>query len=361
MRLSATYHPIEYLLLQCRKWIPGSLSVQAIFNQSNQIMYFDGEDNHKLDLTSNENAIHLIKIRERKSRYTWVDQSFLAGSTRQFAQLTMDKELEHHYLALFINNPSDQLSDIILIEFPEHVNPFRIKNSSINLSTDDKENLGAVLYSVISSEYERIANENKLLIELSSGMSLLQAELKEAKHALSLLQQQIANDFNASLEYILAQLQVEEKLIIDVLPDTFSVLKEMNLPEGELKSVILRAAHIEMITQPQSLRIKLSPHFLQKSSTSVTNSNVEHKYDKVSALLQRYEEAAAQLVAEKVVINGKNIAKKLMVTPPALTDAVKKNAQRITLLLQNYPEKWRLIRQYLKPIQRIESELVKRA
>ena len=43
------------------------------------------------------------------------------------------------------------------------------------------------------------------------------------------------------------------------------------------------------------------------------------------------------------------------VTPPAITDAVKKNEKRIRFLLNQYGDKWPLIRRFLKPIERLDD------
>jgi len=362
LRLSATYHPIEFLLLQCKKWIPGAVTTQAIYNKSNRIHYFDG-DTHVHVTMSNTQSVHFLKLRQRKTRFAWVNEHFFSAdnSTNSTSQLTMDKELDNHYLALFIPNSLDQLSDVLLIEFPKHVNPFRLKNSTINLSTDDKENVGAVLHGVFSSEYERIINENKLLKAFSSGMTSLQSELERTKNELALLKEDLQRDFTATLEFILAQILVEEGARIEISPETVSLLKSLKLSEQNLKSTLLKALNLELITQFNSEIVRISPHFIEAQSKNEGSSFVSEKYDKTMLLLNRYEEAAQELTRIQIPVNGKHIAAKLHVTPPALTDAVKKNATKITVLLENYPDKWVLIRQYLKPIQRIDDAFRKTA
>ena len=362
MRLSATYHPIEFLLLQSKKWIPGAVTTQAIYNKSNRTHYFDGETHVRVTM-SDLQSVHFLKLRQRKTRFAWVNEHFFSAenSTNSASQLTMDKELENHFLALFIPNSLDQLSDVLLIEFPKHVNPFRLKNATINLTTDDKENVGAVLYSVFSSEYERIVEENKLLQAFSSGMKSMQSELERVKNELAHLKENIERDFTASLEFVLAQILVEEHARLEILPETVALLKNLKLSEQNLKSTLLHALNLEMIAQPNVETVRISPHFIEVQSSIQNNSFVSEKYDKTMLLLNRYEEAAQELTRNQIPVNGKNIASKLHITPPALTDAAKKNATKISVLLENYPEKWTLIRQYLKPIQRIDDAFRKTA
>lgn len=362
MRLSATYHPIDFLLLHYKKWIPGAVNIQAVYNKSNRVHYFDGETYTHVTM-SDLQSVHFLKLRQRKTRFTWGNADFFSADITSISssQLTMDKELDNHFLALFIPNSTDQLSDIILIEFPQHVNPFKLKNATINLTTDDKENVGAVLHGVFCSEYERVSLENKLLQAYRSGMENLQSELERTKNELTILKENIQRDFTATLEFILAQILVEEHVRLEILPETISLLTRMKLSDQNLKSTLLNALNLELINQSNSDTVQISPHFIEAQSNSESISFVNEKYDKTMLLLNRYEAAAQELTRAQIPVNGKHVADRLHITPPALTDAVKKNATKITVLLENYPKKWTLIRQYLKPIRRIDDAFGKSA
>jgi hypothetical protein len=57
-----------------------------------------------------------------------------------------------------------------------------------------------------------------------------------------------------------------------------------------------------------------------------------------------------------MVINGKSIAQNIVppVSPPAITDILKKNISKIENKMKEYPSNWQLIRKYLKPLRELE-------
>lgn len=87
----------------------------------------------------------------------------------------------------------------------------------------------------------------------------------------------------------------------------------------------------------------------QSSTTTIRN--------RAELLLDKYEQAALSALASEQVINGKTIAAHLQpsVSPPAITDALKKNRKAIKKLLDENPNKWGLLRSNLKPVKNISE------
>ena len=82
--------------------------------------------------------------------------------------------------------------------------------------------------------------------------------------------------------------------------------------------------------------------------------------DRTEILLNRYEQSAQRAKEMGIEINGKTIAELMnpSVSPPAVSDALKKNRKTIAELLRNHPEKWPLIRMKLKPLQYLVNQSV---
>lgn len=362
MNFSATYHPAEFLIGHCQEWIPGVARVQALYNKDHKVYYHDGMESTRLML-SDLSSIQLFKQRERKGRFSWVTPDYFISneSPSVVKQLNLEKELENHALLLFLLNPIDQLMDVFLIEFPTHVNPFRLKNSIINLTTDEKDHIGAVLFTVFSAEYNRIIHENQLAAGLSAGFSALQKELESVKNELNALRKTTQEDFDNLVLRICNELVIEEKIEVEVSFESMKMLRSMKLSESQLKASLSDALSIQRMANFGATKIVLTPYFIRAKSDTTISSTVSEKYDKVLYILDKYEAAATRITKEQRPVNGKNIARELEVTPPALTDAVKKNGLKIAVLLEKYPERWRIIRQYLKPVQRIDANLPKSA
>jgi len=96
----------------------------------------------------------------------------------------------------------------------------------------------------------------------------------------------------------------------------------------------------------------------QQASNKRINNSISLTRNRAELLLDKYEQAAQVALDNAQVINGKTIANFLQpaVSPPAITDALKKNRKAIKALLDENPSKWGLLRNYLKPIKNI-SEL----
>jgi hypothetical protein len=360
VRLSATYNPIEYIVTQIDKWIPGADNIQAIYNKDNKLLFHDGTSAIQLKAT-NSKGIQLLKLRERKIRFTWLDVNLFTEETTLLTQLNIEKEIDNRLLALFFTNPIDQASDVLLIYFPEQANPYKLKNSLIGLTTDEKEQAGAILSTVLQTEYNRILNESQLMREFSYGISSMKTEIESLKQELSQLKSEIQNNFDSLLDSVKQTIEDENNVEMTFSVDARQKLKDLNLSEKELSTTLERAFNLEMVTQFTSSIVVISTNFIEKPTKNPSNIDKQSKYDRTMLLLNRYEFAAQELLNENQIINGKSIASKLEVSPPALTDAVKKNTTKIQILLENYPEKWEAIRKYLKPIQRIVDNFEKRA
>lgn len=357
MKLSATYQPMEYLVHAAAQWVPGLLSVQAVYSDQGKIYHHDGESKYVL---SADNLLHikLRKLRERKSRYTWVNDGFLSVESSLAQQLTVDAELGHRFLVLFVLNPIDLLSDVLLIEFPEHANPFRIKSGEIGLTTNEKEQLGAFLSTLANAEYSRIRNENALLSDFSKGIQRLNAENEALRKEIERLNQEKKNEFDQILHSVSSDLMRQFQIDFSLTRGAYNALAELKPAVNELQQILERALQLELIGQFGQRTIQLSTLYIQPiqdQRNPKLSAAQESKFDKIMLLLNKYEQAARELIDNGSPVNGKFIAQQLQVTPPALSDAIKKAASKINVLLLNYPERWPLIRQFLKPIQRIEE------
>jgi hypothetical protein len=76
-------------------------------------------------------------------------------------------------------------------------------------------------------------------------------------------------------------------------------------------------------------------------------------------LLDKYEMSAQQIDLKKGIITGRTLAEHLdpPVSPPAITDAIKKNRKAIAQAMQENPDRWLLIRNYLKPLKDLDFQL----
>ena len=75
------------------------------------------------------------------------------------------------------------------------------------------------------------------------------------------------------------------------------------------------------------------------------------------ALLDKLEEAAVRVVNNSEDLTGVNVGKACSraISAPAISDALKKHKNKINTLLDEFPDRWKLIREEFKPLINILS------
>lgn len=150
------------------------------------------------------------------------------------------------------------------------------------------------------------------------------------------------------------RIQFDQSFIqkIDLLSSNDTIINQLN-------------ASFELIQylKPGLLEYRLNESFFTSTENAekIVNQEIKSPVNAIrnrsELLLDKYEEAAQIALAKNEVINGRTIAAYLKpsVSPPAITDALKKNRKAIKNLLDENPTKWGLLRSYLKPIKNISE------
>ena len=135
---------------------------------------------------------------------------------------------------------------------------------------------------------------------------------------------------------------------------------------GNLKPVIAQAARYAetMNLEGSTLDILIADFHLvmdekkeprKKETISEPVGDVPVKYNKTFLLLDKLENAAMHVKSKNMMLTGANIGHEFPtpVTPPAITDALKKHKQKILFLFREYPDRWEIIRNEFRPVQNI--------
>lgn len=134
----------------------------------------------------------------------------------------------------------------------------------------------------------------------------------------------------------------------------------MNFSFLEIEPLFIKIISLTNLIQTNTEQIIVTKSVVETvcdfMDTQVLPQLKEEIYDKVYDLLERYEEAAQKAMSFGEIINGKVVASYLTpsISPPAVSDSIKKNQQKIQVYLQKFPSKWTLIRKSLKPIRELD-------
>ncbi|MDH4473650.1 MAG: hypothetical protein QE487_13655 [Fluviicola sp.] len=141
-------------------------------------------------------------------------------------------------------------------------------------------------------------------------------------------------------------------------PDFYNAL-DASLTESELIQQLDSALQLARFTQPASTVISLNPtHLSPKTPLPIAESpRILSPNQRAVLILDKYEAAARMAQHSGLIVNGKTIAAHIQpsISPPAITDALKKHRKGIALALEEYPEKWGLLRKYLKPVKELNE------
>ncbi len=300
---------------------------------------------------STEQKVQIQKIRNTSSNYQWIrpeDFIFLNNEGSTIHQLQLMDEYNNRLLLIHILSPIDGLKDTIAICFPKDVTFFGMQKTLIHLSTDEKSLVGELLQRTLYFDYTHLLNQYDNITLLNRYYELNSKNSKD-QYAEDYLKQSIQSLFekftNKSISFH---------------DDAFQYLIELNIPIFNLEPICLKIVNLSTLVQPNGDSIQISKSMIETivkfENVNEIKTQQEDRFDKVYDLLERYEESAQKAASYGEIINGKIVANYLTpaVSPPAISDSIKKNQQKIQSYLQRFPEKWSLIRKSLKPIRELD-------
>lgn len=358
MRLAGTYHPIPYLLERIHHYLPGVHEVNGLWLGYDKQLYSSNESGPIRDHLK----VKVQEIRHIQISSDWSQNADLFDeSSISKKQLALDDENAMNVLRLYFNSPIDGLKDIITITFPNNV---FLKNLDIEfkgISTQEKRILSNLLLSVLTTEHQKVIDERaflkrveKINLKTEQKITQLKGHLESTEQLYSSAIRNILDEFKVKYEKELnKEFIFSNKIASQLSKERLSI----ELIENVVRNAIYLAYNLNISVQT----IQITEDHIQidqNQEIQTLRTEFSKNEDKIHVLLDRYEAAAIKARDKGLVVNGKNIASQLdpPVTPPAITDAVKKNSNKISYLLQQYPEKWRFVRKNIKPIHNIDQE-----
>ncbi len=354
MRFRATYHPLEYIENKLNVLFPNLESVIAISKTDQKLSV--SIDKTLLPLKETDSML-VQKWRNRPGTYSWMcpeDFPWTEVQAQSNKQLELTDENRNRMLLLYFISPNDQMKDLIAICFPQNTKFFGLQKELQNFTTDEKMIVGEMLHQLLSSEYYQTIKETE-------NLQLLQ-RFQEKKTQQTVLQttDYYEHYFHATCKRVIQQLENENQVYLELDEEAYLFLAQHSQSENDLHQAISKAMELSMMIHPTSNRHQLETlHFESVLDVSNPLPDAQNKDQKIIDLLNRYEEAAFMAQKSGFVVNGKNVARFMSpeISPPAITDALKKNRSKIEKIMPLFPNEWKLIRMYLKPLRETSAPL----
>ena len=359
IRLAGTYHPINYLLSRLPDFLPGVTTFHAIWADANN--QFHTTFSNQLD--PEKQRIFLQKWRQKSTGTFWLDHFYPFDTPdKSVDQLSFDDETNLNTLVLTFPSVYDTYQDVIAIEFPQNIFLRSINAAFDGISTQEKKVLQNLLSSILHAEYERAIEEQSILSGISGQHSEQNKRINDYKDRLETSEQLYSLAIRSILKEFIEPMEHEMQRSIIIHDELVHYFAKQQLSIDQIKSYLEKmvtvAYHVNLESEKIDLTLAFADALIKGQSTIPENSKpTVREKDKVIALLDRYETAAKRVERRSDSLNAKNIAKSLdtPVTPPAITDAVKKNQSKIAYYLKQFPDRWVLVRQHIRPIERLDD------
>jgi hypothetical protein len=222
--------------------------------------------------------------------------------------------------------------------------------------------LSNLLSSILHTEHKQSIEESEILKRLSRHNSHTLDKIESLESQLSTAENLYSSAISSIIHEFLKSFENEWNISFEIdqqLVKYFAREKtSLSVIQEQVESIATLAYHLNY----GSSKIELGEayiHSLSSKEQPIRMSNAtSEEDDKIIQLLNRYEHAALKINELGGTLNAKEIAMRLdpPVTPPAITDAVKKNKRKINYLLRQYPNRWKLIRKAIRPIQHLDNK-----
>jgi hypothetical protein len=346
-------HYLEVILQEAVALFPGFEQVVGMFYDEDHstIRTLGKTSDNRAFEPSVESTQHLLSFRNQKARSTWL-MNQEALPTLPKAQLAIGSELYNHTLLIRFPDAPDSKSDILLISFKNKSSIFILSANEHQLTVPLKEAIAVLLVKAL--DFIRLQNQNnKTLYHTLSGLR----SLSETNHI---------HAYEKGYRKIIMDLidsrtkEIAGSLIPDVSWSVEAVEWTMrqHLSIAELNTLVdhtllwMLNQHVDF---QKPLHIELKDLVRLSPKKEPLKATIQGRAARTLQLLDRYEKAARELRKRKEPITGAKLglACEPKVSAPAISDALRKHRKRILKLLNEYPNRWTVLRQDFKPIRNL--------
>ena len=353
---------LKHILRNSRELFPGATRVISYCYDPN----IPGTIGHYRDLENNDSEIHILdskelasydldNFRKQRTRFSWTDQGLLSSLPSE-EQLKISGEFKNHTLIIRFPNKSDAKSDLLIIYFKNEEHVFRISEKQQKLSTELKHSLASVYVRNLDVIRKQIEEDNYIDELLRSHRETkadieneLRNEIKKQKEKQGAIIKSIAT-------HIIKRSSAIEDFQIEWSEEALAYLYTHFSDYDQMEKSIEKALIIAINEGNNERRILIeASHVLDEKLTKnqERDKEISIRYQRTLTILDRYEEAASELINKRERVTGSNLGMQLQppISAAAISDAIRKHSSKITHLLNQHPERWSILRAHFKPIQ----------
>lgn len=323
-----------------------------------------GQGYKSLNLLADSLLSYLRDLAGKAPGYLWISPGQLPFETRATGGGQLDIFAELSYTVLQLRLRTEDGMDMFYLFFRDDQSNLGISRNQSPLDTAQKALIGSLAYRFVrmlydnSLEYKQfIAEFTELNNRIFGGNSCdndtcVSGRWIEswAKDRLKTVSADSGISLNLSSEAIDRLSRVSDYETASKALDQAIRFAVMNAVARSLNEAIIEASYIRFDV-PES----------PESSEKVGDLNPalsRNRVKKTAAFLDKLEAAAYKILKSGDELTGNAVGRTMEkpISAPAITDAIRKNRDKILQLLDQHPERWQLIRTYFKPLTNILPE-----
>ncbi len=371
---SFTEKPILFILNILPKLLPGIEKVVAVYctdekeNLVSTMLKNDNGEYFQESFHVSDSTSILNRFRLDNSPYTWlrIEDLPFEIKPKEKIQLNIFNEFNNNILLIRIKNSVDGYNDLFFFYFKTDLSNFGTINPTKILSTGNKTIIAHLIRNSIIAHFDIQKEDKELFATLTENTRNILYEVNELRKEVSHLTEKLKDGIihlsysyleeissKNSRNYKFSESTIKKIKGFDGSIDNLKAILEKAakyadamVPERSISDVLISDFHLFFdIEQEQKVKEQLKEHV----------GEVPVKYAKTIILLDRLEHAANLLKSQNKILTSSNLGNEFPkpISPPAITDALKKHRSKILHLFNEYPNRWQLIRNEFRPVQNI--------
>lgn len=350
------FHPIQHIEERILGSFPQIERIISVFSDWDKEVYLS-EFGEKSKLSSTL-LFEIQSYRNKTNPYTWIQAENLSifRNEQISGQLTLNDENKHTILVLLLPSLISNSKDILFLQFPKNSKFFGIQKEISAFTTDEKIIVAELLHKLFSYDLQTIQRYQKQATLAQKYKQLSQHEQENLQQSNLTFQ----TFFNDLADEYLHELSNELKTSISIDQTALSTLSNYAKNLTSLRIFLKDAAELASFLNPHLEAIILNATHISAVANNTTKQDNSYKNieSKVIELLDKYEIAATRANQSGFGVSGKTVAQFCSppISPPAVSDSLKKYSTKIQHLLKSNPKQWILIRKNLKPLRDLNSD-----
>lgn len=310
----------------------------------------------------------LNQFRNQKSLVAWYSQDELPFDEWEDERKEegLFSEILKSMLCLNFSSEIDTYSDVYIFYFRKDASEFGPIKSGNILNTQQKMIIGRLLFNSLKTILGQLTSNREAMMEYNKSISemvqyqqqQLDTRKKESdkyKLQLDTILYKMVDSVKGSGDVVILEDDVKEILrpfisdyekVKQALKKALIFVKTLQFGLNQ-NQIVLSVIHFKEFEQVEE---SLQNHIEQDQ-----NSYVAHT--KTYQFLEDLEFAAEQMSLKGIKLTSSRVGQTLgnPITAAAISDKIKNHSRKIIMLLEQYPEKWMVIRSRFRPIVNIQE------